>query len=199
MLTNGVVDRAVYDWISDGCGRSTVKNTLAMLTRVLEQAVRDGMVDRNVAKVTGWQREYQLAEDELDDPRSLALPNWHALTSLADAVVARSHGGFVGWGHVVLFAACTAARIGEVSGVRAGDIDRATWTWTVRRQTTPGPGGLIDKGTKGKRARKVPIIAEVRAGDLAPRFGSRPGCPALHRAARWPNQHSSSARCDALG
>jgi integrase len=32
----------------------------------------------------------------------------------------------------------------------------------VRRQTTPGPGGLIDKGTKGKRARKVPIIEEVR-------------------------------------
>ena len=32
----------------------------------------------------------------------------------------------------------------------------------ARRQTTPGPGGLIDKGTKGKRARPVPIIAEIR-------------------------------------
>jgi integrase len=30
------------------------------------------------------------------------------------------------------------------------------------RQTTPGPGGLIDKGTKGKRARTVPLIEEVR-------------------------------------
>ena len=162
MLTNGVVDRAVHGWIADGCGQSTVKNTLAMLTRVLEQARRDGVVDRNVAQVTGWQREYKLAEDELDDPRSLALPDWQTLATLADALVARSHGQFTGWGHVVLFAACTAARIGEVSGVRAGDIDRATWTWTIRRQTTPGPGGLIDKGTKGKRARKVPIIAEVR-------------------------------------
>jgi integrase len=63
---------------------------------------------------------------------------------------------------VVLFAAATAARIGEVSGVRAGDIDPTTWLWTVRRQTTPGPGGLIDKGTKGKRARTVPLIEEVR-------------------------------------
>jgi Helix-turn-helix domain len=43
-----------------------------------------------------------------------------------------------------------------------GDIDRARWIWTVRRQTTPGPGGLIDKATKGKRARKVPIIEEAR-------------------------------------
>jgi integrase len=63
---------------------------------------------------------------------------------------------------VVIFAACTAARIGEVSGVRVADIDFATWTWTVRWQTTPAPGGLIDKGTKGKRARTVPLIHEVR-------------------------------------
>ncbi|WP_206642108.1 tyrosine-type recombinase/integrase [Nonomuraea polychroma] len=41
-------------------------------------------------------------------------------------------------------------------------MDTNTWTWTVRRQTTPSTGGLADKDTKGKRARKVPIIAEVR-------------------------------------
>lgn len=35
-----------------------------------------------------------------------------------------------------MFAGCTAARIGEVSGVRVGDIDTGTWIWTVRRQTT---------------------------------------------------------------
>jgi hypothetical protein len=46
-----------------------------ILVRVIEQAVRDGIIDRNPAKVTGWQRDYQLAEDELDDPRSLALPD----------------------------------------------------------------------------------------------------------------------------
>ncbi|WP_447008627.1 hypothetical protein ACRAKI_09675 [Saccharothrix isguenensis] len=42
------------------------------------------------------------------------------------------------------------------------DLDTTEWTWTVRRQTTNGPGGLIDKGTKGKRARRVPIIKEIR-------------------------------------
>ena len=30
-----------------------------------------GSIDRNPARVTGWQREYQRAEGELDDPRSL--------------------------------------------------------------------------------------------------------------------------------
>lgn len=162
MTTNGAVDRAVHSWIADECSRSTVKNSLAVLVRVMEQAVRDGIIDRNPARVTGWQREYQLAEDELDDPRSLALPDWESLTRLAVALVERSAGTFAGWGDVVTFAACTAARIGEVSGVRAMDIDRDTWMWTVRRQTTPGPGGLIDKGTKGKRARVVPLIEEVR-------------------------------------
>lgn len=162
MISYGVVDRAVYGWIADGCGRSTIKNSLAILVRVLDQAMRDGIIGRNPAKVTGWQREYQMAEDELADPRALALRDWGALEQLAAALVARSAGQFAGWGDVVEFTACTAARIGETSGVRRADIDPAKWIWRVRRQTTPGPGGLIDKGTKGRRARLVPIIAEIR-------------------------------------
>jgi integrase len=62
----------------------------------------------------------------------------------------------------VRFEACTATRIGEVSGVQVRDINRDTWTWDVCRQTAPGPGGLIDKGTKGKRRRTVPITEEIR-------------------------------------
>src|SRR5215472_14094256 len=162
MITNGAVDRAVHGWIAEQSSRSTVRNSLAVLVRVMEQAVRDGIMDRNPARIIGWQRDYQRAEDELDDPRSLALPDWQALCDLASALVARSADQFEGWGDVVIFAACTAARIGEVSGIRCADIDRDAWTWTVRRQTTPSPGGLIDKGTKGKRARAVPLIEEVR-------------------------------------
>ena len=85
MLSNGVVDRAVHGWIAEQCSRSMVKNSLAVLVRVIEQAVRDGLIERNPAHVVGWQREYQRAEDELDDPRSLALPDWRALHDLAAA------------------------------------------------------------------------------------------------------------------
>lgn len=161
MITNGAVDRAVHGWIADECSKSTVKNSLAVLVRVMEQALRDGVIDRNPARITGWQREYLRAEDELDDPRSLALPNWSALTRLADALVAKAHGNQSVWGDVVIFAACTAARIGEVSGCRVKDLNTTEWTWTVRRQTTTAPGGLVDKGTKGKRARVVPLITEI--------------------------------------
>jgi integrase len=162
MVSNGAVDRAVHGWIADECSRSTVKNSLAILVRVMEQAVRDGIIERNPARISGWQQEYKRAQDELDDPRALALPTWVSLTMLADALVARSSNHYRGWGDVVTFAACTAARIGEVSGCRVGDIDTAEWTWTVQRQTTPSPGGVADKGTKGKRARTVPLIEEVR-------------------------------------
>lgn len=162
MLTNGAVDRAVVSWVGAGVGKSTVKNSLAVLVRVMEQAVRDGLRETNPARVRGWQKLYQQIEDELDDPRALALPNWTALTTLADALVQRSADRYRGWGDVVIFAACTASRIGEVSGCRVGDIDTDTWTWRVRRQTTPSPGGMEDKGTKGNRARYVPLIEEVR-------------------------------------
>lgn len=162
LITNGAADRAVHGWISDECGRSTIRNSIAIMVRVMDQAVRDGLIERNTCRVTGWQSQFKLAEDELDDPRSLALPDWDALDSLADALVDRSRDHFAGWGKVVRFAACTATRIGEVSGVRVKDIDTTTWTWDLCRQTTPGPNGLIDKGTKGKRRRKVPIILEIR-------------------------------------
>ena len=142
--------------------RPAVNNSLAALVRVMEQAVRDGIVDRNPARVFGWQSEFRKAEDELDDPRALALADWDALTRLADALVARSADHFPGWGEITIFAACTAARIGEISGCRVSDIDTTHWLWTVRRQTTPSPGGLADKGTKGKHARTVPLILEVR-------------------------------------
>jgi integrase len=166
MVTHGVVYRAVMDtetgWIAAGCGKSTVKNTLAMLVRIMELAVRDELRQTNPARLKGWQREYERIEDELDDPRSLALPDWTTLDRLAATLVARSADEYEGWGDVVRFAAATSARIGEVSGCRVRDIDTEQWMWTIRRQTTPGPGGLIDKGTKGKRAREVPLIEDIR-------------------------------------
>jgi hypothetical protein len=95
----------LHGWIADECSRSNVKNSLAILVRIMEQAVRDGIIDRNPGRLTGWQRDYRRAEDELDDPRSVALPNWEALEQLAAALVARSADHFAGWGETVMFAA----------------------------------------------------------------------------------------------
>ncbi|WP_432158247.1 MULTISPECIES: hypothetical protein [unclassified Streptomyces] len=81
---------------------------------------------------------------------------------VADALVAASHHRSRGWGDVVVLAACTAAWIGEVSGCRVGDIDADQWIRTVRGRTAPAPGGPTDKGSKGERARRAPIVEEIR-------------------------------------
>jgi integrase len=143
------------------------------LVLVMEQAVRDEIIERNPSRVFGWQRQYELVEDEVDNPRALALADFHALETLSAALVAKSNPSYQGWGDAVIFAACTAARIGEVSGCLVRDINTKDWLWTVRRQTTPSPGelaegltrstggGLVDKGTKGRRSRVVPLIPQV--------------------------------------
>jgi integrase len=202
MITAGVADRAVSGWIVDGRSRSAVKNSLGALSRIIDQAVRDEVIERNRVEVTGGQRQYDRYEDELDDPRSLALPNWGTLTKLAAALVAASSDQYAAWDDVVIFAACTASRIGEVSGRRVQDIDTGQWIWTLRRQTSPGPGGLKDKSTKGKRSHKVPIIEDIRpmvlnrieAANRKPEArlfvgprGGRIQTGVLRRATHWPD------------
>jgi hypothetical protein len=136
-------------------------------------AVRDGLLDRNPARISRWQREYKLAEDELDDPRSLALPDWAALMALADALVARSADRYQGWGDAVIFETCIAARIGEVSGCLVRDINSLAWqaggrtNHGIRRR----PGGQEHQGTAG-----APGSVDRRH----PRAGS-----ATNRPGRW--------------
>ncbi|GGU14178.1 hypothetical protein [Streptomyces daghestanicus] len=75
--------------------------------------------------MTGWQKLHKQGEDGLRDPRALALTDPDAPVQLADVLVlvAASHDQYRGWGDVVVFAARTAARIGEVSGCRVQDVD----------------------------------------------------------------------------
>ncbi|MEH0416985.1 hypothetical protein QA861_05815 [Streptomyces sp. B21-083] len=91
--------------------------------------------------MTGWQKLCKQAEDELLDPRGLALPDWETLVRLADTLVAAYYDDYRGWGDVVLFAACTAARIGEVSGCRVGDLDTASGSGPYGVRPHPHPAG----------------------------------------------------------
>jgi hypothetical protein len=49
MITAGLVDRAIDEWETT-YSRSTVKNTIAPLVLVMDEAVRDGLVLRNPAR-----------------------------------------------------------------------------------------------------------------------------------------------------
>ncbi len=73
-------------------------HTIAVLVRVMAQAVRDGLSKVSPARFSGWQRQYRQVEDELNDPRALALPDWETLQALAKALAARLHAARVSFG-----------------------------------------------------------------------------------------------------
>ena len=162
MVTAGVIDRAIDGWESE-FGASTVKNTVAALVLVLDQAMRDGLIPRNPAKDRARRQHVgRRATSHADEtnPRDLALPDVATLDRLTAAVV--EQGKHQCWGDVVTLLATTAMRISEVSGLLVGDIDLDAGLIRVERQTYPGRGGLITKTTKGRRRRVVPIIDPLR-------------------------------------
>ena len=161
MLTAGLIDRAIDRW-EKAYSVSTVKNTVAALVLVLDEAVRDGLLPRNPAKDRARRSRVGQARTHRDgsDPRDLALPDVAALNALVVEVVAR--GRHQCWGDMVTLLATTAMRISEVSGLVVGDVDLDAGLMHVGRQTYPGRGGLITKTTKGRRRRVVPIIEQLR-------------------------------------
>ena len=141
MITAGLVDRAIDEW--EVQYRSTVKNSVAALVLVLDEAVRDGIIVRNPAKDRARRRTVGRSpvDDGLTAPRDLALPDIAALERLVAGVI--ESGGHASYGDMVTILATTALRISEVAGLRVGDVDLAHGLMQVARQTYPGRGGLV--------------------------------------------------------
>ena len=88
MISAGLVDRAIDDWEKHH-GRSTVKNTVAALVLVLDEAVRDGIISRNPARDRA--RRGTAGRSSLDQeptsPRDLALPDVPTLERLVTRMI----------------------------------------------------------------------------------------------------------------
>jgi integrase len=161
MITAGLVDRAIDGWEAEH-SRSTVKNSVAALVLVLDEAVRDGLIARNPGRDRARRRTVgRSSEAEVSGgPRELALPDVATLERLVAGVI--ESGGHAAYGDVVTLLATTAMRISEVAGLRVGDVDLEIGLSQVVRQTYPGRGGLVTKTTKGRRRRAVPVIEPLR-------------------------------------
>lgn len=160
MISTGLIDRAIDRWEQE-YSASTLKNTVAGLVLVLDQAVRDGLIPRNPAKDRARRKKVERNEaTEEINPRDLALPDVKTLDKLVENVV--KAGGHQCWGDMVMMLACTAMRISEVSGLTVSNVDLDAGLIYVRWQTYPGRGGLVTKKTKGRRKREVPIIEPLR-------------------------------------
>lgn len=148
-ITTGLVDRAIDSWETTH-SRSTLKNTIAALTRVLDEAVRDDLLTRNPVRDRA-DRRYR-PNTEHPHAKLIPAPDDVARITAACADIHRSYGD-----HVML-SAFLAARSSEVGGLVVGDVDWETKMVTIERQCFPGAGGLSIKPPKGRRTRRVPII-----------------------------------------
>jgi integrase len=151
-ITTGLVDRAIDSWETSH-SRSTLKNTIAALTRVLDEAVRDDLITRNPVRDRADRRYRPHAE--LSHAKLVPAPNDVVRIAATCADIHRSYGD-----HVML-SAFLAARSSEVGGLVVGDVDWENKMVTIERQCFPGAGGLSVKPPKGRRARRVPIIAPL--------------------------------------
>lgn len=154
-ITTGMIDRLIDDW-EPRYSATVIKNSIAPLGRVLDEAVRDDIITSNPARNRARRSlhavERMRAPDE--SPRAYAIPDLATLQRLANACL-RVH---VSYHDHVMVSALLAARGSEVSGLRVGDFDLEHKLATIARQTYPGAGGLVTKATKGRKVRVVPIL-----------------------------------------
>ena len=159
-ITAGMIDRTIDDW-EKAHSASTIKNSIAPLVRVLDEAVRDDVLASNPARNRSRRslgKSALIIPVEHTSPRAHALPDLATLNRLADACgqVHQSYSDFV------MLCALLASRGSEIAGLRVGDVNSETNIVTIERQTYPGSGGLVTKQTKGRAARPVPILNALK-------------------------------------
>lgn len=154
-ITTGMIDRLIDDW-EPRYSSTVIKNSIAPLGRVLDEAVRDDIIAANPARNRARRSLHALDRMRTPDesPRAYAIPDLATLQRLANACL-RVH---VSYHDHVMASALLAARGSEVSGLRVGDFDLEHKLATIARQTYPGAGGLVTKPTKGRKVRVVPIL-----------------------------------------
>lgn len=152
-ITAGMVDRTIDQWESEH-SPSLIKNSIAPLVRVLDEAVRDDVITSNPARNRARRSLNKNAQQKADSLRAHAIPDLNTLNKLADAcgVVDQSYHDHV------MIAALLAARGSEVAGLRVSDVDWTNRLVKIERQIFPGKGGLVAKETKGRKTRRVPIL-----------------------------------------
>jgi integrase len=148
-ITAGIVDRTIDYWELTHSA-STLKNTIAVLTRLLDEAVRDEVIVRNPARDRASRRCH--AKGHLQHVNPVPGPADIERIGKACAAIHQNY-----CDHVML-SAFLAARTSEVAGLRVGDVDWTNRVVTIERQYFPGNGGLCIKPPKGRRSRRVPII-----------------------------------------
>jgi integrase len=152
-LTTADVDRLISQKVDSGLAISTVKRIRSVLAQALDQAMRWGSVNRNVAQLTRGPKEPRREGRTLTPTQAKQL-----LKSLE------------GHRNEALYSLMlsTGIRRGEVLGLQWADIDLKSGIMTVTRQLKREGGRLIVSDTKTARSRRAldlpaPMVASLKA------------------------------------
>jgi len=126
---------ALYGDLADRLADNTIRQTHAILTAALEQAVKWRWIADNPAKGATTPGRHK--------PKRSALPLPDVAKLVAAASAPRKDGsdGDIVLAMAIAVAAMTGARRGELCGMQWSDIDPVTCSITIERQWVPGKGG----------------------------------------------------------
>ncbi|HEY1988120.1 MAG TPA: tyrosine-type recombinase/integrase [Acidimicrobiales bacterium] len=152
-LTPSDIDRLLSHKVDSGLAVSTVRRIRSVLSQALDQAMRWGVVNRNVASLTRGPKA-QRQEGRTLTPREAR----QLLSSLE------------GHRNEALYALMlsTGLRRGEALGLKWSDVDLDTGLLLVRRQLKREGGKLVTSDTKTTRSRRAvnlpgPMVDSLRA------------------------------------
>jgi integrase len=156
-LTSHHLD-TLYGELAERLGDNTIRQTHAILTAALEQALKWGWIEDNPAKGATAPGRHR--------PKRKAL----ALTDIARMVAAASTprknetDGDVVLAMAIAMAALTGARRGELCGMQWSDIDPATCSITIERQWVPGKGGQYLAPPKSEDGVRSIVLGQLGLG-----------------------------------
>lgn len=143
-LTPKHLDTLYGDMKDAGLSAKTIRNHHAIISSALHQAVRWGWVRENVADRAKPPRVSQtrVKAPSVDDVRAVVVAAEERDPRLAP---------------LLMLAALTGMRRGELCGLRWSDVDLQGGVLEVSRSVVVVPGGLAEKSTKTDRARRVAL------------------------------------------
>jgi integrase len=127
-----------------GNSPKTIRNHHAIISAALHQGVRWGWVPRNIAEMAKPPRVSQRRADA---------PSVDVVRQVIEAAEARDPR----LAPLLMLAALTGMRRGELCALRWTDVDLSKGTIEVERSLVVVPGGLAEKGTKTDRGRRVAL------------------------------------------
>lgn len=150
------------DLLDTGVTEVTVAKAYRLLKAILNTAVDDGLIRRNPCRIKGAGQE-KSAERPI-----LTVPQVYALAAATDER----------YRALVLLAAFTSLRWGELAALRRSDIDiQARTVWVARQLNERDGGGFAFGPPKSEAGQRIVAIPELITPDLAAHImtHARPG------------------------